>query len=421
MSSLPFRKVVASRPAPAHARTAGRVDLQMRFWTCVVLAVVIYFIAGSISSGFLFLLSSLLVAAVVIGLVYPLFAIKTVIVTGRAPKSATAGEPFLIPVVVQSGFENKFVAAMLDPQQVLIRHSFAGRQLGSSERLYEKLIECLGANKTVLQLADAGLPRGVHRLTVAISTAFPLGLVFHERQVSSDEETVVYPAIYPMEGFFLYRLPSLGSGAFGFPRDAVSRQSTFTRSLRKYVRGDSPRNIHWPSTARAGELMVREFDAEGMPYYDIVFDLTAPWKSDAQFELAVSTVASLVSLGQKMGISPDLKLTPGIEQLNLQLPASLPGFEMQMEILARVKPVRNIAAEKAQAEDEASQPVEAGNERTLKRSRERTPLVICPPQFGRYIPNSFVIEIQDPNVEGVALQAGVNRLSIHSASDLQEI
>jgi Protein of unknown function DUF58 len=414
---------MSGRQAGSHrSRSAFRV--QGRFFVCVILAAVLYFIAGSIGSGFMFLLSSTMVAAAMVGFIYPWFALRIVDVIARAPASATANEALQMSVVMQPRLQNRVFAGLM-PQQMLVCHFFDRDERASKS--YEALVEEFADGKATVRIAHpAGLPRGVHRLGVAISSAFPLGLVFWERQVMSADDTVVYPVTYPMEGLFLYRLPSLGSGAFGFPREGVCRQSTFTRSLRRYVRGDSPRSIHWPSTARAGKLMVREFDAEGMPYFDLVLDLTANWTSQAQFELAISTAASLISLGQKMGISPDLRLIPPLPELNLKLPASLPGYEMQMEILARVQPRGSgDGTAKASPERNATGGVEAHNyspdERTFKRSGERTPIIICPPGYQNHRAHEFLMEIVDTLEKEQTGASAINKLTIESTSELQAI
>jgi hypothetical protein len=412
---------MTAAPPATNQVARGYFHTKARAFICLALAVVLYFIAGSTGSGFMFLLSSMMLTALLVGWIYPWISTLNLKINVQAPAGATAQEPFAISVVLQRRFQNRILSSICAPRQLLLRHCFDPTQQPSKTKFYEAFLDGLAGDKTTVRLSDSGLPRGVHHPIVAVSTAFPMGLIFRERLIRSDDEIVVYPVIHPMEGFFLYRLPSLGSGTFGFPREGSCRQSTFTRSLRRYVRGDSPRNIHWKSTARTGQLMVREFDAEGMPYFDIVLDLTASWSSSEQFELAVSTAASLVSLGQKMGISPELKLIPSLEELNLQLPASLPGYELQMEILARIQPrVTKEGSKKAQRAELDRDQMEAPDERTFKRSRERTPVVICPPDYWRYAPNSFVIEI----ATGAATGSGggaVNRLSISSTGELQEI
>jgi len=92
------------------------------------------------------------------------------------------------------------------------------------------------------------------------------------------------------------------------------------RGVREFVHGDSPRLIHWASSARVGRLLVREFEAEGLPGYDILLNLRANWVNREQFELAVSIVHSLMNLGFKLGGAPDLLVVPTLDGENKYLP-----------------------------------------------------------------------------------------------------
>jgi uncharacterized protein (DUF58 family) len=67
-----------------------------------------------------------------------------------------------------------------------------------------------------------------------------------------------------------------------------------------YQTGDSPRLIHWRTSARRGELMVREFEDEPSDNLLLVFDPTLPAESDyagvplrEQFEDLVSLTATI--------------------------------------------------------------------------------------------------------------------------------
>lgn len=91
--------------------------------------------------------------------------------------------------------------------------------------------------------------RGVHeiaRTTVAVRDV--LGLVEERHEVYSRTETVVYPAVYSLGDATFVRSLGLDRG----------ERSEFDR-LRKYVPGDSLRDVHWKSSAKRDDLMVTEF------------------------------------------------------------------------------------------------------------------------------------------------------------------
>ena len=67
-------------------------------------------------------------------------------------------------------------------------------------------------------------------------------------------------------------------------------------SLREYVSGDDFRRIHWPSTARLGTPVVRQFDVPWQRRTTVLVDLRAAAHDDRSFERAVTAAASVVEL-----------------------------------------------------------------------------------------------------------------------------
>ncbi|MET0909464.1 MAG: DUF58 domain-containing protein [Ilumatobacteraceae bacterium] len=65
-------------------------------------------------------------------------------------------------------------------------------------------------------------------------------------------------------------------------------------ALRPYQLGDDRRHIHWMSTARSGTLMVRHYVDNRRPTLAVLLDETRAAYDDAQFEVAVEIVTSLV-------------------------------------------------------------------------------------------------------------------------------
>ena len=91
-------------------------------------------------------------------------------------------------------------------------------------------------------------------------------------------------------------------------------QNTFTRlgvggefvGVREYRPGDSPRHVHWRSTARAGQLIVKEFASETEPGLTIALDLRASSvvgaDEDTSLELAIKIAATLARYADEHGL-----------------------------------------------------------------------------------------------------------------------
>ena len=66
-------------------------------------------------------------------------------------------------------------------------------------------------------------------------------------------------------------------------------------TLREYEVGDDLRRVHWRSTARTGELMIRQNEARWRSNATVVLDVHPDGHDDESFELAVEAAASIVT------------------------------------------------------------------------------------------------------------------------------
>jgi uncharacterized protein (DUF58 family) len=128
---------------------------------------------------------------------------------------------------------------------------------------------------------------------------YPFGLVQRHRVLGPGEETIVLPRAGRLHRGRFRQL--LLGGAFAqdrvrrLPRRHPAAQDQF-HGLRAFRPGDSPRAIHWRTTARRGEYMVREFEDLPGDVLQLVFDPTAPPASNEandRFEAAVSLAAAV--------------------------------------------------------------------------------------------------------------------------------
>ncbi|QEL15014.1 DUF58 domain-containing protein [Limnoglobus roseus] len=97
-----------------------------------------------------------------------------------------------------------------------------------------------------------------------VIAGYPFGLINYTVPSEPPDTLVVLPTLGHVDGPMLRRwLIRIGAGD-NFSRRPVRRhaiQAADVRGVRGYRPGDSPRDIHWRTTARQGELMVREYDS----------------------------------------------------------------------------------------------------------------------------------------------------------------
>ena len=112
--------------------------------------------------------------------------------------------------------------------------------------------------------------RGVHRIgPLGVRVRDPFGLTLRTAAVSGDAEIVVLPKVVPLP-----HGRSLGSGigSEGSIPHMVALHGEDDQTVREYRDGDDLRRIHWPATARTGELMVRQEDRPAKRRAVVVLD-----------------------------------------------------------------------------------------------------------------------------------------------------
>ncbi len=111
-------------------------------------------------------------------------------------------------------------------------------------------------------------------------------------------------------------------------------------SLRDYRPGDALRHIHWPSWAKTGKPIVKEFQDEFFTRYALILDTFLPIAASAVFEEAVSVAASLACTVQAQESLLDLMFI-GPQAYCFTMGRGVGHLEQLLEILASVQPCRD--------------------------------------------------------------------------------
>jgi hypothetical protein len=152
--------------------------------------------------------------------------------------------------------------------------------------------------------------RGVLRIgPLRAERTDPLGLCSRTQMLAGSSEVLVVPERIPLA------FPGLSSsGRLGEHLRMKSWGQTGSEfhSQREYVPGDDLRRINWKSSARAGNLIVRETAVEGVQRCVVVLDTQASQYDEDAFERAIIAAASVVAGAAAMGIATRL-VAPGID------------------------------------------------------------------------------------------------------------
>lgn len=136
--------------------------------------------------------------------------------------------------------------------------------------------------------------RGVYSLgplEVQFTDAFGLAAV--SRVVAPATQLTVYPRVDPVVPPPLTFGHDPYAGA-DHPSALGARGEDFY-ALRPYAVGDDLRRVHWPSTARTGELMIRQDEMPWQGRLTVLLDMRRRAHLPESLELAVSAAASVVA------------------------------------------------------------------------------------------------------------------------------
>lgn len=216
----------------------------------------------------------------------------------RVPECAFAGQLFPMDLVLRNGKRR------MDTVGVEYEDGIAG----PGERgLFAAWVPAAG--EVVRSFSTRMLRRGTrHRLRSALTSSFPFGLWRGKLDLRDTLEMIIFPrAIPPRE--------------LEDPQDMAQLEADESESakhdwlgdfhgIREFQPGDRLKLIHWPSTARSGKIMVREFDRRLPEKYLILFHSIRPGRARGEhgdsFEGAMELLCGLLQQCRDEGVPIEL-------------------------------------------------------------------------------------------------------------------
>ena len=188
------------------------------------------------------------------------------------------------------------------------------------EHAASKVVDSLGARQArTWSVKTRCRQRGRFLLgPLSLTSGDPFGLFTMQRNLGQLKETsfIVYPATIDLP-FFAPMIGPLSGG--GTLRRRTHYVTTNVSGVREYAPGDSFNRIHWPSTARTGRLISKEFELDPTADVWLFLDLdrTAqveliwaesdgrveqllPWERPIKLRLAPSTLEYAVTIGASL-------------------------------------------------------------------------------------------------------------------------
>jgi uncharacterized protein (DUF58 family) len=171
----------------------------------------------------------------------------------------------------------------------------------------------------------------------------PLGLAVGRRSGETTGTIIVHPRIYSLTGPY-GAMHTVEDQAV--VRSAVSDPLSGFVSFREYVPGDDPRLIHWPTSARAGTLMLREHVELRRPEFTVVLDALDTVSTPEDFEEMVDVATSVAVHALTSGVTVRLRTTAR------EFPGSPRPLDRATRVLDLLTPVQqcNVVASLALAE-----------------------------------------------------------------------
>jgi len=176
--------------------------------------------------------------------------------------------------------------------------------------------------------------RGIYRVGAPIAlSGDPFGVFRLRRREAGSQQLIVLPHTVDIPPFSPAQGELVGEGVIqrGSPVSTVS-----VATVREYQPGESSRHLHWPSTARRGSLMLKQFDGglEDMTWIllDLQGEVHAGEEVENTEEYAITAAASiarnysergwavgLLAQGDRLYALPPLQDAPALDRLLLAL------------------------------------------------------------------------------------------------------
>ncbi|MDZ7956697.1 MAG: DUF58 domain-containing protein [Aulosira sp. DedQUE10] len=268
-------------------------------WVLAGIAICFFGAAVNTMAGWLYAISGVSFALLAIAAILPPRSLVGLTVKRRSIQPVTAGDELTVEIEIHN--QTQQAVSLLQVEDIL--PFVLGKPVA-------KAIETIPPHEHYRWVYyQPTQRRGVYRWhTVELVSGAPLGLFWCRRQRECAATAIVYPSVLPLT--YCPLVDEMGqdeSDMSNFRGRTLQTETTgLVRSLRPYRLGDPTRLIHWRTSARYGELRVRELEivTSGQEIV-IALDSAVNWEAE-NFEQAVIAAASLYFYAQRQNMQVQL-------------------------------------------------------------------------------------------------------------------
>jgi uncharacterized protein (DUF58 family) len=179
------------------------------------------------------------------------------------------------------------------------------------------------------------LPRGRYAFAdVRAEIADPFGLERVAVPLPAPGALLVYPRLVRLERLF----SETGSHSHDGRRLLLRRQSGFElHGVREYAQGESLRRVHWRSTARRGQLMVKELEDAPRDEIAVLLDADAAAVVGESFDVQVRAAGSILDAYVRRGRRAVLVVNSERRDTQ-QVHSAAADWRRALELLAAAEP-----------------------------------------------------------------------------------
>ena len=238
----------------------------------VTVWVVLLFLGSTKQINLILLVAGLAAGPFVASIFVSATMLRKLKVTRRVPLYTFSGDPLRFDYMLQNDRRWTAALALFIEDDVVPADRTVSGAAGLTPTAFFARVP--GGERARVRWKTISPKRGKYRFrTMELVTRSPFGLMERRVAVNDPDQFIVYPTVGQLTRRWHVIQRQATEAQRGQRHDRTSQQQEY-HGLRDYRPGDSPRWIHWRTSARLGQPMVKEFEQQNEQDLAVLID---PW------------------------------------------------------------------------------------------------------------------------------------------------